>query len=70
MKQVVELELAQRQCPCGCDLVEIGESVSEQFDIIPATVRVIQTIRKKYACKACEETVKTAPAVLLPKAIA
>ena len=38
VQQVVELELAQRQCPCGCELVEIGESVSEQLDIVPATV--------------------------------
>ena len=35
-------------------------------------MQVIQRIRKKYACKVCEETIKTAPlpAVLLPKAIA
>ena len=33
VKQIVELEPAQRQCPCGCELVEIGESVSEQLDI-------------------------------------
>jgi len=72
VKQVVELEPAERQCSCGCELVVIGESVSEQLDIVPATVQVIQTIRKKYACKACEETIKSAPApaVLLPKAIA
>ena len=62
VKQIVELEPAERQCPCGCELVEIGESVSEQLDIVPATVQVIQTIRKKYACKTCEETIKTAPA--------
>ena len=69
---MVELDPAQRQCPCGCELVEMGESVSEQLDIVLATVQVIQTIRKKYACKACEETIKTAPApaVLLSKAIA
>ena len=50
----------------------MGESVSEQLDIVLATVQVIQTIRKKYACKACEETIKTAPApaVLLSEAIA
>ena len=72
IKQVIELEPAQRQCPCGCELEEIGESVSEQLDIVPATVQVIQTVRKKYACKTCEKTIKTAPApsVLLPKAMA
>ena len=62
-------KVTERQCSCGCELVEIGESVSEQLDIVPATVQVIQTIRKKYACKTCEETTKTAPApaLLLPK---
>lgn len=72
IKKVIELDAEQRQCFCGCELVEIGETVSEQLDIIPAQVQVLQTIRKKYACKQCEETIKTAPApeVLLPKAIA
>lgn len=70
--EVIELDDADRQCPCGCELVEIGESVSEQLDIIPAQVQVLRTVRKKYACKQCEVTIKTAPApaVLLPKAIA
>ena len=72
IQKVIELDASERQCPCGCELSEIGEVVSEQIDIIPAQVQVIQTVRKKYACKACEETVKTTPAppVLLPKAIA
>ncbi len=72
VKQVIELEPHERQCSCGCELTEIGESISEQLDIIPAQVQVLQTVRKKYACKQCEETIKTAPApqVLLPKAMA
>lgn len=72
VKKVVELDPSQRECPCGCELTEIGESVSEQLDIVPAQVQVLQTVRKKYACKHCEETIKTAsaPPVLLPKAIA
>jgi len=42
---------------------------SEQLDIVPAQVRVPQHVRFKYACKACEETIKTAPlpARALPK---
>ena len=72
VKKVIELESVDRQCPCGCELTEVGESISEQLDIIPAQVQVIQTVRKKYACRHCEETIKTAPApeVLLPKAMA
>lgn len=72
VRHIIELSAEERQCACGCTLVEIGEDISEQVDIIPARVQVIQHVRKKYACKACEDTIKTAPkpAVLLPKSIA
>lgn len=42
-------------CPC-CDLAlhRIGEDVSEALDIVPALLRVIRTIRPKYACRVCE----------------
>ena len=72
VRQVIELSDAERACPCGCVLEEIGEDISEQLDIIPARAQVLQTVRKKYACKSCEETLKVAPRpnVLLPKSIA
>lgn len=72
VRQVHELPDEQRHCPCGCRLEKIGEQISEQLDIIPASVQVIEHVRIKYACKACEETIKTAPppATLLPKSIA
>ena len=56
-----DLEDAEKICPCGCPLTRIGEQISEQLDIVPAQIRVIQHVRPTYACKACEETVKTAP---------
>ena len=46
-------ELSERDqvCPSGGGkLNRIGESTSEQLDIIPAKVQVIQHIRGKYAC--------------------
>jgi transposase len=46
---------------CGCQLTRIGEEVSEQLDIIPAKIQVLRHIRPKYACKGCEETMRTAP---------
>jgi transposase len=45
----------------GAELVCIGEEISEQLDIIPAKIQVIRHIRRKYACKACEEGVVMAP---------
>lgn len=50
-------------CPC-CNLAlhRIGEDISEALDIVPALLRVIRTIRPKYACRSCEEGVSQAPA--------
>ena len=56
-----DLPEAEKTCSCGCTLTRIGEETSEQLDVIPARVRVLQHVRLKYACKACEETIKTAP---------
>ena len=55
---------AEQICPCGCRLTKIGADRSEQLDYIPAQIKVLVHVREKWACKACEETVRTAP---LPK---
>lgn len=55
-----DLADADKTCPCGCRLTEIGEEVSEQIDVQPPVIRVLRHLRKKYACKGCEGTVKTA----------
>jgi len=50
-------------CPCGCgDMVRIGEDRTERLDIVPARFRVIATIRPRYACPRCQESVHQAPA--------
>jgi len=42
-------------CPCGCgEMVRIGEDRTERLDIVPAQLRVIVTVRPKYACPACK----------------
>ena len=61
-----DLGESEKICPCGCALTRIGEETSEQLDIIPAQVRVLQHVRFTYACKACEETIKTAPVPAQP----
>lgn len=72
IQHVHDLPEAEKTCDCGCALTHIGEVVTEQLDIIPAKVQVIQHVRRKYACKACEETIKTAkaPKQPIPKSIA
>ncbi len=59
--------------PNGDTYMKIGEEISEQLDIIPADVRVIQRVRFKYALKNQEELgVKIAdnPLLPIPKSIA
>ena len=45
-------------CPdCGGCRQVFGEEVREQLDYIPASLVVIQHVRPKYACKACQANV-------------
>lgn len=75
---VHDIPKEEKVCACGVALSCIGEEVSEKLDIVPAKVRVIRHIRKKYACKGCEgvesngATVKIAPPPpeIIPKGIA
>jgi transposase len=67
-----ELPEAERICPHdGAALVEIGVETSEQLDIIPQQVRVLQHQRVKYACPCCDQGLKVtpAPARLIPKGL-
>jgi transposase len=58
---VHEIPESARYCDHdGQLLVEIGEVISEQLDIIPAKIQVIRHVRKKYACN-CGQCIKTAP---------
>ena len=70
-REVIEHDLteAEKQCDCGCQKDRIGESVSERLEYIPAKLYVERHVRYKYACRACEAGVQTAPVPpsLLPK---
>jgi transposase len=59
----VVIEPETKACPCCAGaLHRIGEEVSEALDRVAAVLRVVRTIRPKYACRSCEETVVQAPA--------
>jgi transposase len=47
-------------CACGCQLIRIGEDVSEKLDYEPGRFSVERHIRGKWACRQCE-TVSQAP---------
>jgi transposase len=57
------IEPASLECPCGCgEMVRIGEDRTERLDSVPAQLRVIVTVRPKYACRTCAQGVMQAPA--------
>jgi transposase len=59
-RERIEHDLAEEEehcAACSQDLRPIGEETSERYEYIPASVKVIEDVRKKYACDC---TVKTA----------
>ena len=71
-QRIYDLDEAEKICACGHELTYIKDEKSEQLEMIPAKVYVIEHIRKKYACRHCEDTIKTAtmPAQPIPRSIA
>jgi transposase len=59
----VTIEPEVTTCPCCAGaLHRIGEDVSDVVDRVPAVLRILRTIRPKYACRACEGSVVQAKA--------
>ena len=57
---------SKRLCDCGAAMVVINRIISEQLDIIPMQVRVLQHIRLVYGCAASEHAPVTAALPLQP----
>jgi transposase len=53
-------------CPC-CNgkLAKLGEGITETLEVIPRQWKVIQTVRERFACRACE-TISQPPAPFHP----
>ena len=58
---VHELPEDQRVCACGTPMVEIGEEISEQLDIVPMKIQVLRHIRKRYGCPEKDQAPVSAP---------
>jgi len=57
----------QRTCPdCGAERTCIGQEVHEQLEYIPASLVVLEHIRPKYACQACQAHVVIADTLPQP----
>ena len=53
-------------CPCcGGALAKLGETITETLEVIPRQWKVIQTVREKVTCRACE-TISQPPAPFYP----
>jgi transposase len=60
-REVITHLPAHSCCPdCGGGLRQFGEDVSEQLERMPASYKVIQHVRPKFACAACEQVVEAA----------
>lgn len=59
----------EKNCP-HCDKIRqpIGEEISEQLEFVPASMRVLEHVRLKYACKHCEQAGRSPNIVLAVKA--
>lgn len=58
---------APESCPCchGAELKKIGETITESREVVPRQWIVVQTVREKFICKACE-TITQPPAPFHP----
>ncbi len=66
-RQVHQPEPEELVCGCcGEAKVQIGEEVTEQLDYVPSSLKVIEHVRPKYACAACEEGVVMADLPSMP----
>lgn len=79
-RETVLLDIAESDKVCECCQGErhrLGEDRSEKLEFIPAQLKVIETVRPKYACRVCEKTgiknpIQQAamPPSMIPKGIA
>lgn len=64
---------APASCPCcgSRKLTKLGEDVTETLEVIPRQWKVIQTVREKFSCRACETiTQPPAPFHAIPRGFA
>lgn len=64
-KRYIDLSEEEKRCACGCDLEKIGEEIKEEIEFQPSQLKVIEHVRLKYTCRACE-TVSMPRAIELP----
>jgi transposase len=64
---------APESCPCcgSSKLSKLGEDITETLEVIPRQWKVIQTVRERFSCRACETiTQPPAPFHVTPRGFA
>jgi transposase len=64
---------APASCPCcgSAKLSKLGENITETLEVIPRRWKVIQTVRERFSCRACEAiTQPPAPFHVTPRGFA
>lgn len=63
-----DLTPEEKLCPNGHgERVRIGEEITEQLEYLPASFKVLQHVRFKYACKPCDQDGQGAQIVIAEK---
>lgn len=65
--RIIDVPEEQKICPC-CQgaLHRAGEERSEQLEYIPASIKVIETLRPQYTCRHCEKNAESTPFIIAP----
>jgi transposase len=63
-RAVVIVAPTARPC-CGGKLSKLGEDITETLEVVPRSWKVIQTVRERFSCRACE-TITQPPAPFPP----
>src|SRR3982751_3412900 len=64
---------APERCPCcgSSKLSKLGEDITETLEVIPRQWKVVQTVRERFSCRACETiTQPPAPFHVTPRGFA
>lgn len=65
--RIIDVSDAEKICPCcNGQLHKMGEEKSEQLEYIPASLKVIETQRPKYACRHCENNNTRTSIIIAP----
>jgi transposase len=57
-RKIVRHDPESTECRCGCQMVHMGDDISEKLDYEPGQFSVEQHVRSKWACRQCETVVQ------------